>query len=103
MRNSRPDHGGRAQGWSREVKSVEETPVSRWNYITSLGEDRDCAFAGVLFRRCNLQARSIIQKRTLEAKKNFSIYFLAGSFSVSTEFTYFIDIHETQRKLKRFF
>lgn len=73
-----------------------ETPVSRWNYITSLGEDRDCAFAGVLFKKMQLAGPEYYTKRTLEAKKNFSIYFLAGSFSVSTEFTYFIDIHETR-------
>lgn len=41
--------------------------------------------------------------KDLKQKKTLAIYFLAGSFSVSTEFTYFIDIHEAHRKPKSFF
>lgn len=71
VRNSRPDHGGRAQGWSREVKSVEETPVSRWNYITSLGEDRDCTFAGVLSEDATCRPGVLYKKGLLKQKRTF--------------------------------
>lgn len=51
----------------------------------------------------NCRPGVLYKKGLLKQKRTLSIYFLAGSFSVSTEFKYFIDIHETQRKLKHFF
>lgn len=54
-------------------------------------------------QRMGLVRVKVAAFKDLKQKKTLSIYFLAGSFSVSTEFTYFIDIHEAQRKPKSFF